>query len=187
VVRLWALPDWCVSTLPEAYLFLLTLDLSLQYSPQHSGTGSRKKPKEAGPVGQRRTQAAPIATPPAIERSGAHAFKGKAYPQRHHFAGPQAGLVLLQDRFWGIARFFPSHLQEKGPLFPKRFPEHALGRFRCPLQALIYSVEQLADKVLGSPAVCSCPCNGVATCSLGTPHGFFQGLFKLAPMVTRSA
>jgi hypothetical protein len=28
-------------------------------------------------------------------------------------------------------------------------------------------------------------CNGVATRSLGIPHDFFQGLLKLAPLVTK--
>jgi hypothetical protein len=52
---------------------------------------------------------------------------------------------------------------------------------------IVYPVEQLTDKVFRGHAVCSLSCKGVATLSLGTLHGSFQGLFKLAPLVsTRS-
>jgi hypothetical protein len=49
---------------------------------------------------------------------------------------------------------------------------------------LIYPVKQLADKVLGSHAVSPFRCIGVATRSLGAPHGAFQEPLKLAPFVT---
>jgi hypothetical protein len=58
-----------------------------------------------------------------------------------------------------------------------------LRMFGDGFHALIYSVEQFADKVLSSHAGCPFRCLGVATRSLGTPHGSFQEPLKLAPLV----
>jgi hypothetical protein len=63
-------------------------------------------------------------------------------------------------------------------------PETGLGMFRDALHGFIYPVEQLADKVFGSHADRSLSWKGVATLSLGTPHGGFQELVKLAPLVS---
>jgi hypothetical protein len=59
------------------------------------------------------------------------------------------------------------------------------GRFGLGFHGLSSPVEQLADKVLGSHAACSCHGKGMATRSLGSPHGSFQDLLKLAPLVSK--
>src|SRR5262249_38231273 len=64
-------------------------------------------------------------------------------------------------------------------------PQTGLAVFCHTPHRLIYPVEQFADKVLRSHAAPPFRCLGVATRSLGSPHGTFQEPLKLAPFVTR--
>src|SRR5215470_10483144 len=63
-------------------------------------------------------------------------------------------------------------------------PQTGLRVFGYTSHRLIYPVKQFADKVRGSHAAFPWRCVGIATRSLGAPHGAFQAPLKLAPFVT---
>lgn len=63
-------------------------------------------------------------------------------------------------------------------------PQTGLRVFSSAPHRLIYPVKPFADKVRGSHAAFPVRCVGLATRSLGAPHGAFQAPLKLAPFVT---
>lgn len=66
-------------------------------------------------------------------------------------------------------------------------PQVSQGAFRDIRRALIYSTEQLLNKVFGRHVESSSYCLGVATLGLEPSHGTFRGPRELAPLVTRKA